>query len=50
MQIFSITGKAGDKKVFETLIKDSDTNGDGELSLKEFTTMMEKFIASTSKK
>jgi len=50
MQIFTVSGKDSEKEVFENLIKGSDTNGDGELSLKEFEEMMEKFIAITIKK
>lgn len=44
MEIFRISGQESEREVFENLIKESDTNGDGELSLKEFIEMMEKFI------
>ena len=50
MEIFNTSGKESDKDIFESLIKESDSNGDGELSLKEFIEMMEKFIKSTIKK
>ena len=50
MQIFNLSGKDAEKKVFETLIKESDVNGDGELSLKEFITMMEMFMSVKAKK
>ncbi len=53
MQIFSvsgISGKKSEKGVFESLIKEVDTNGDGELSMKEFSTMMEKFVTATTLK
>jgi Ca2+-binding EF-hand superfamily protein len=49
MQIFCANGKEAEKTIFESLIRDSDTNGDGELSLKEFTSMMEKFVTSSCK-
>lgn len=51
MQIFSLSqgNSTSDKQIFESLIKEADTNGDGELSLKEFTTMMEKFMNTQSK-
>ena len=51
MQIFSISQSTSetDKQIFESLIKDADTNGDGELSLKEFTSMMEKFMNTQTK-
>jgi Ca2+-binding EF-hand superfamily protein len=47
MQIFSISGNESEKDVFESLIQEADTNGDGELSLKEFITMMERFMSAT---
>jgi len=43
-----MNGKESEKDVFESLIQESDTNGDGELSLKEFIAMMEKFTSASN--
>jgi len=46
MQIFtgSTVGSETDVKVFETMVQEFDKNGDGEISLVEFISMMDKFI------
>jgi calcium-dependent protein kinase len=44
MQIFNNTD-VKDKSVFEKMIKEADENGDMEISLEEFKTLMTKFFA-----
>lgn len=40
----AVLGKSVDIKVLEDMIKEVDTNGDGEISLVEFKEMMLKFL------
>ena len=42
--IKSVLGKSVDMKVLEDMIKEVDTNGDGEISMIEFKEMMLKFL------
>ena len=37
-------GKKFDEKVWDEIIKEVDVNGDGEISFKEFKTMMERLM------
>ena len=43
-EIKAVLGKSGDMKVLDDMIKEVDTNGDGEISLVEFKEMMLKFL------
>ena len=43
-EIRSVLGKTVDSKVLDEMIKEVDTNGDGEISLVEFKEMMLKFL------
>jgi Ca2+-binding EF-hand superfamily protein len=44
MSIFSQSSSVEEKKKFERLIIDFDANGDGEISLEEFKTLMSKLF------
>ena len=43
-EIKAVLGKSVDMKVLDDMIKEVDTNGDGEISLVEFKEMMLKFL------
>ena len=43
-EIKAVLGKSVDMKVLDDMIKEVDTNGDGEISLIEFKEMMLKFL------
>ena len=42
--IFKKTSNNVDKKVFEKMMKDADSNGDGAIEFEEFNSIMEKFF------
>ena len=44
MAIFRRTSNNVDKKVFEKMMKDADSNGDGAIEFEEFNSIMEKFF------
>ena len=44
MSIFKKTSNNVDKKVFEKMMKDADSNGDGAIEFEEFNEIMEKFF------
>ena len=44
MSIFRKTSNNVDKKVFEKMMKDADSNGDGAIEFEEFNEIMEKFF------
>ena len=44
MLIFKKTNNDVDKKVFEKMMKDADSNGDGSIEFEEFNSIMEKFF------
>lgn len=43
-EIKAVLGKSADMKVLDDMIKEVDTNGNGEISLVEFKEMMLKFL------
>ena len=43
-EIKAVLGKSVDMKVLDDMIKEVDTNGDGEISLVEFKETMLKFL------
>ena len=44
MSIFKKTSNNVDKKVFEKMMKDADSDGDGSIEFEEFNSIMEKFF------
>ena len=44
MSIFKKTRNNVDKKVFEKMMKDADSNGDGCIEFEEFNSIMQKFF------
>ena len=44
ISIFKKTSNNVDKKVFEKMMKDADSNGDGAIEFEEFNSIMEKFF------
>lgn len=42
--IFDYTNDDSKDEVFRNMIEEADANGDGEISLEEFTAMMNKFF------